>query len=151
MFLRRKTDKLDRFAGALARDIGVLVAQECARHDVGQHRHAAKRPRHLECARQAVRANVMWAQADHFLSESQDRTCIRPEMAGDEVKTLRLAGSVRPDESERFTLLHRKADVLNGTQSAEPLAQVLYDERLSHRGLPLRYRPVRARDVDISR
>ena len=120
-----------------ARDVRLLVAQERAGHHVGEHRHAAERSCHLKCARQAVGANVVRPQADEFAAERGDRTGVGPVKAGDEIEARRLAGAVRPDQRDGFAFVDRKAQVLNGAQSAEPLAEVADDERLSHRaGLP---------------
>ena len=52
--------------------------------------------------------------------------------ARDQIKTRGLAGAVRSDQGYGFAFLHRKADVLHGAQSAEPLVETANDQRFGH-------------------
>ena len=87
VFLGRKADELDRLAGFLAGGIGMLVAQERAGHDIGQHRHRAKRSCDLKRARQAERADVMRPQADDLAAEGGHRAGVGPIVAGDQIES----------------------------------------------------------------
>ena len=59
MLFRRQSDEFDRLARTLARHIVILVTQKGAGHHVREHRHRAEGPRHLERARETMRANHM--------------------------------------------------------------------------------------------
>ena len=80
---------------------------------------------------------VVRPQAHELATEGPHRAGIRPVITGDEIEARRLAGAVWSDQRDRLAFVDRKAQILNGAQSAEPPAEVANNECLSHRAEPL--------------
>jgi len=132
LFPGGQPDELDHFAGFLARHGGVLVAQEGAGHDIGEHRHRAKRLCDLKRPGYAMRADIMRPQAHDLAPIGQHRPGVGPVKPGDQVKARGLAGAIRADQCHGFILLDGKADILHGAQPAEAFAQSANHQRFCH-------------------
>src|SRR5262249_58715408 len=95
-----------------------------------------ERTRHLECAGQAVCADIVGPETHELAAEGNDRAGIGPVIAGDEMEARGLAGTVGADERHGLTLRHRKAQVLHGAEPTEAFAQRADEKRLSHLASP---------------
>src|SRR4029077_2293229 len=55
----------------------------------------------------------------------RDRSGLRRVDAVDQIEQRRLAGAVRPDQAQNFSLAEHEAEIVHGLQAAEALADVV--------------------------
>jgi hypothetical protein len=99
-------------------------AQERADHDVLQHRHAFKRLRHLEGARQSELRPRLRRHAGDVMAFEQHLARGRNQIASQAIEEGRLAGAVRSDQAENIARLQRDAGGIDGLEAAKGLGDV---------------------------
>ena len=77
----------------------------------------------LPGARQAESRPLVQRQSIEWVAVQRDRAGIGWKEAGNQIEQRRLAGAVRPDQSEDATLAHRQVDVVGDDDAAETFAQ----------------------------
>src|SRR5688572_1022642 len=116
----------------LAGLIDARPAQQRADDDVLLDGEAHERLHDLEGTADAALADVIGRQAVDALTVKRDRPPVRRELAGDHVEYCGLAGAVRADQREDSALRHVEADIVDGDQSAEALADAVDFEERAH-------------------
>src|SRR4051812_6536888 len=99
------------------------LAQESAHHHVLQDGEPRERPHHLEGAAHAPAGEPERAEARHVLAEERDGPLRRTQVSRDEVEERRLAGTIRPDEPDDFSLSDIEVDAVHGVDPAEVAPQ----------------------------
>src|SRR6266404_4890325 len=99
-----------------------------------QHRHAVKRPRHLEAAGDAQPCPLVRRQAGDLSSIKNNLTSLVAQESRDAVDQRGLARAVGPDQAEALAGGDLEAHVRQGREAAEVLRDAAYfEEVFSHR------------------
>src|SRR5712692_5672981 len=112
---------LDDGAGPVQSVGGARVSGKGAHAHVRQDRQVRERADDLEGTRQAEQADGMGLEPDDAAPAEADLAGIGAEEARDEIEDRRLAGPIRPDQTQDLTGGHLQRQTVHGLQAAESL------------------------------
>src|SRR5205823_8975416 len=109
MTFAEEVEPSEYLAGMAARRCGIVPTQHGADHDVVLDGQRGERPHQLECAADAAATNLVRGKGVDAFTGKIDRTPVRREDPGEDVKQRRLARPVRADDDKNPTALYAKA------------------------------------------
>jgi len=92
---------------------------------VFEHRHVLEEHDVLEGARDSQSHDPVRRRPNQVLAVEEDAAAVRAIQPRDQIEERRLSGTVRPDQPDDLSFLHRKRDVGQRDDAAEPPRDLL--------------------------